>query len=386
MTTAASSQDQLKHPIKGNICAKEIDDVEALTILSSMEAIGPVKIRQLIHIFGTALEALLAPPEEIANLPGFSPKLADQWKIWKTDGRWKNNLILAEKEQVQIISFTCPNYPKQLLELSDPPLLLYIKGNINLLGSNCLSIVGTRQASIYGNETAKKFAYELASMGYVILSGLARGVDTSAHIGALESGKTAAVIGSGLSHIYPAENRFLAEKIGKEGCLISEFAMATPPDRQNFPLRNRIVSALSAGIILIEAPIKSGAMITMQIGRGMGKKLFALPGRIDGNFGGNHFLIKSGFAQLIDSSMDIAQSYEDLFAGVKKGPPKQKTRIALDKEEVELLQLLPIEELDIESIVKRTKLPISALNVLLMSLVLKGAIKEFPGKVYKKQV
>jgi len=376
----------IKHPLKGAICVNELDELEALVILSCMESIGSIKIRQLLQVFGSALSALLADPSEIASLPGFGQKIVSQWTLWKNDHRWKTNLALADKEKVQIVPITSAAYPKKLLELPDPPIILYVKGDITLIKSKCIAIVGTRQASIYGNETAKQFAKELASMGYVILSGLARGIDTSAHIGALESGTTAAVIGSGLSDIYPAENRLLADKIGNMGCLISEFPMATPPDRQNFPQRNRIVSALSLGIVLIEAPIKSGAMITMNNGRAMGKKLFVLPGRIDGNFGGNHSLLKSGQAQLVESAEEIAQSFDDLFGGGQKAPPKAKMRIPLDKEEAELLQLLPTEEIAIEEIVLRTKLPMAVLNVLLMSLVLKGAIKEFPGKVYKKQV
>ncbi|MBA2726564.1 MAG: DNA-protecting protein DprA [Parachlamydiaceae bacterium] len=376
----------INHPLKGVIYANELEELEALVILSSIESIGSVKIRQLLQVFGSALLALLADPSEIASLPGFGQKIVAQWTLWKSDSRWRNNLVLADKEKVQIVPITSAVYPKKLLELVDPPIILYVKGDISLIKSKCIAIVGTRQASIYGNETAKKFAKELAGMGYVILSGLARGIDTSAHIGALESGTTAAVIGSGLADIYPAENRFLADKICKEGCLISEFPMATPPDRQNFPQRNRIVSALSLGVVLIEAPIKSGAMITMNNGRAMGKKLFVLPGRIDGNFGGNHSLLKSGLAQLVESSEEIAHSFDDLFSGGQKAVAPLKLRIPLDKEEGELLQLLPTEEMAIEEIVQRTKLPISVLNVLLMSLVLKGAIKEFPGKVYKKQV
>lgn len=375
-----------KHPFKGEMSPASLDEEEALLILSSFAAIGLAKIRQLLHFFGSGLQALIADPEEISELPGFGPKIAAQWNLWMDNPAWKKNLSLTHQHTVDLIAINSPKYPKQLLDLPDPPILLYAQGDIAEVDNRCIAIVGTRQASIYGNETAKKISRELASMGFVILSGLARGIDTSAHIGALESGKTAAVIGSGLADIYPAENRLLASKIAQNGCLLSEFPMSTPPDRQNFPQRNRIVSALSMGIVLIEAPKKSGAMITMQNGRALGKKLFALPGRVDGNFSGNHDLIKAGLATLFETSEEIAEGFEDLFSRGTKPTALEKLAIPLDKEEAELLQSLPKEETTIESILHRSKLPMSKLNVLLMSLLLKGAIKEFPGKVYKKQV
>lgn len=380
-----SAQEVIVHPLKGKIPFDELEESELLLILSSMTSLGSVKIRQLLNYFGSAKLALLADPKEIASMPGFGPKIISQWTSWKHDTAWRRNLELADKEGAKLIPLTDSAYPKRLMELPDPPMILYAKGDVSKLSKKAIAIVGTRQASIYGNEMATLFANELAGMGFVVLSGLARGIDTAAHNGALESGSTVAVIGSGLSDIYPAENRPLADSIAKNGCLLSEFPMATPPDRLNFPQRNRIVSALSMGILLIEAPVKSGAMITMHHGYGLGRKLFALPGRVDNkNFCGNHALIKTGQAVLVETAAEIAGSFEDLFSGSRSNNRSARARIQLDKEEQELLQSLPIEEITIEEIAGRTLLPMATLNVLLMSLLLKGAIKEFPGKVYKK--
>lgn len=362
-----------------------MNDLEALIILSSLPQLGSVKIRLLLKAFGSPLEALNASAMELAELPGFGPKILAYWEEWKKNSKWKEDLQFAERENVQIIPFTDPRYPKRLLELSDFPILLYVAGELKPQDARSIAIVGTRQASVYGNQMAEKIAYDLARMGFTIVSGLARGIDTAAHQGALYKGRTIGVIGSGLGDIYPAENRMLAEVIKKQGALISEFPMKTPPDKPNFPQRNRIVSGMTMGTLLIEAPVKSGAMITLEKGLVQGRKLFALPGRADDeNFRGNHLLIKTGKAQLIESAEEIAECFDSLFvnnASIKSG---SLIRPIFEKEEENFLELLPSYELSLNELANLTQLPPNKLNVLLMSLVLKKAVKEFPGKIYKK--
>lgn len=378
----------ITHPLKGRILKEELEESEAILILTSIANLGPVKIRFLIQHFGSALQALLAHHEEISKFSGFSSKILTAWAKWPSDESWKRNLFLVAKYGVKLLPYTSPHYPKRLLEIPDAPVLLYIKGTIIPGDQRSIAIIGTRQASIYGLEMAKKFASELAACGFTIVSGLARGVDTAAHQGALERGRTLGVIGSGLADIYPAENRALAERLSCQGALISEFPMETPPDRQNFPQRNRIVSGMTLGTLLIEAPLKSGAMITMEKGIEQGKCLFALPGRIDHeNFRGNHHLIKKGKALLVESGAEIAAYFEGLF-GVSIPLPSvvkvPSSILPLDNEEESMLRCLPSQELSIEEIFAFTKISISELNVLLMKLVLKGYLKEYPGKVYKK--
>lgn len=376
----------IAHPIKGNISSCELEEIEALLILSSIPSLGAIKIRHLLRQFGSALDALLALPEEICKLSGFGEKIAGAWKKWPGENSWKHNLTLVAKHQASLIPYTSPHYPKRLLEISDAPVLLYVQGTLLPTDRRSIAIVGTRQTSIYGQEMAKRFGYELAALGFTVVSGLARGVDTAAHLGALEGGRTIAVIGSGLADIYPAENRRLTERIANQGVMISEFPMATPPDRQNFPQRNRIVSGMTQGTLLIEAPVKSGAMITMQRGEEQGRKLFAIPGRLDDdNFRGNHSLIKRGKAHLVESGAEIASYFDDLFGAIPSIPPMERTvGLPLENDEGKLLESLPNQELSVEQIFELTKISISALNVLLMRLVLKGHLKEYPGKVYKK--
>lgn len=343
-----------------------------------------MKIRFLMSHFGSAAAALTAPLEELARLPGFGPKLLQGWKEGLKDNTWKEDLALAERMQTELIPFTSPRYPKRLLETSDFPVVLYAQGNLLKEDRRCLAVVGTRQASIYGIELAKEISRDLARAGFTIVSGLARGVDTAAHEGALGCGRTIAVLGSGLANLYPQENSGLAEKIMKNGTLLSEFPMKAPPNRHHFPQRNRIVSGMTMGTILIEAPLKSGAMLTIERALEQGRPTFAIPGRVDQeNFKGNHSLIKEKKAQLVENSGDILKSFDE-YSLPLVFIPAAKHSILLGNEEEELLSRMPAQEASIEELINLIQWPAGKLNSLLMSLVLKKKIKEYPGKIYKK--
>ncbi len=361
-----------------------MEELEALLILNSLPHIGSVKIRLLMQHYGSATAALLAPLKEIATFPGFGPKILQAWQKGLEDERWKQDLVLVERLQAQLIPFTSPHYPKRLLETVDHPLVLYIQGTLLKEDQRCLAVVGTRQASFYGQEMAKQLSRELAQAGFTIVSGLARGIDTAAHQGALEKGRTLAVLGSGLACLYPSENIPLAGTIRQKGALISEFTMATPPDRQHFPQRNRIVSGMTMGTILIEAPDRSGAILTVERALSQGRPVFALPGRVDQEcFKGNHKLIKEHRAELIENVEDILKHFNDCSLPLVFQPARQPS-VPLEQEEIELLRHMPIQEFSTEELVTRIPWPIGKLNSLLMSLVLKKMVKEYPGKIYKK--
>lgn len=360
-----------------------LTELEALTILSGAPLLGSIKIKKLIDYFGSALIAM-NHSKQWNEIPLLKNYPLSKWNSWYEKGLWLENLELADRMQVKILSYKDPSYPKMLLEIPDHPILLYLKGTFSNNDQNSLAIVGTRNASIYGKEMAESLASNLSKMGFTIVSGLARGIDTKAHEGALKSGRTIAVIGSGLSNIYPRENYMLAQKICESGALISEFPMNTPPDRQNFPQRNRIVSGLSLGSILIEAPAKSGAMNTMERAFSQGKKLFAIPGRVDQeSFQGNLLLIKKNQAHLIQNAQDVAYHLNKSY-NYDESP--EKIKILLDKNEENFLSLLPKEELSIDKIECLSNLSIKEINILLVSLMLKKAIKEYPGKIYKRLI
>lgn len=357
-------------------------ETEAFAVLNSIPYLGAIKIRSLLETFGSALNSLEAPIIHLEKIPGFD-RILPHWSQWRKNSVWQNDLALVNKLGAQLIPFTSSLFPKSLLTLSDHPVLLYVQGELKPQDLRSIAVVGTRHASIYGNEMAHQISKDLALHGFTVISGLARGIDTAAHRGALEKGRTVAVIGSGLADIYPPENRALAEEISRKGALVSEFGMATPPDRQNFPQRNRIVSGMTLATLLIEAPIKSGAMITMDRALQQKRKLFALPGRADSeNFRGNHHLIKTGKAHLVENAADILCHFESLFP--ISPSHKEIHTCHFDKNELDLLGKMSNQEMGIDALAYLTHLPIHQIHATLMGLVLKKAVKEFPGKLYKK--
>jgi DNA processing protein len=346
-----------------------------------MPYLGPVRIRQLLANFGSALETLDASAADLEGLPGFGEQILQNWEMNKRNEKWRENIELAEQEAISLIPFTSPQYPQKLLEINDPPILLYVKGEIQDDLHPSLAVVGTRNATQYGLNMGEALSQELASCGFTVVSGLARGIDTAAHRAALKQGRTIAVLGSGLSHIYPRENLDLSEEIVNRGALITEYPMRTPPDRSNFPRRNRIVSGMTLGAVLIEAPLKSGAMITMEKSFEYGRKCFALPGRIDHeNFKGNHDLLKKGKAIFVENGDDIASHFgrkrEKLKAPSIKG--------FLTPQEEGLLRLMPTHPSHVDELFLLTKIPIAQLNALITGLLLKRQIKELPGRIYIK--
>jgi DNA processing protein len=295
---------------------------------------------------------------------------------------WKRDYDAALKQNVALISFFDDHYPTSLKKLADPPLLLYVKGKLEQQ-EKMFAIIGTRCCSRYGEEMAEKFGRELAQNGLYVVSGLARGIDTAAHKGAMKTGRTLAVIGSGIDHLYPRENLSLAENIGNQGAIISEYPMNTPPLQYFFPKRNRLVSALSLGCLLIEAPLKSGAMITMNLAFHQQKVCCSIPGPIDcDSFRGNHFLIKSKKAHLVENCEDVLSLLRLEINSVISF--KKETVHLLDQEEESLVKQLPSEETCFDEIALRVNLPVAKLNSLLMRLVLKQIVREYPGKFYKK--
>ncbi|GAB4233309.1 MAG: DNA-processing protein DprA [Chlamydiales bacterium] len=360
-------------------------ETEQLVRLMSFPYIGSVKARMLLQYFGSLSQVFTANPQEFILLPGFGDKIVSAWKDWLGRQDWKNDYKKCLDNGISIIPYTSPHYPEQLKKIPDFPLILYATGSLESLKKPSIAIIGTRNCSQYGRLMAEGLGRKVAESGYSVTSGLARGIDTAAHQGALQTGFTTAVIGSGLGAIYPRENEALAEHIKFRGALISEFPYSTPPDKQNFPQRNRIVSGLSCAVVLVESPVRGGAMITMQLAQAQQKVCCALPGRADmSSFEGNHKLIKEGIAHLIENVNDILTLVDPFSIKTKVSTPSMRTCVPLEDEEVTLLKMLPDYEISIEQIKKISGFTPAKLNVLLMSLMLKRVIKEHPGKFYRK--
>lgn len=342
----------------------------------------PAKGHQLLRHFGSAQAILSASPEKIRKVfPNQDSILQTLGKILAEDQVAKAERAAAEMG-VTILPYGHPDYPKNLEALVDPPLALYCLGDISYFTEPSLAIVGTRTCTLYGKTSAEDFARMCGQHEIPVVSGLARGIDTAAHIGALEYGSTMAVIGSGLAHIYPKENKSLAERIARNGVVCSEYPLFTPPDRFQFPRRNRLIAALAHAALLIEAPIKSGAMGTLEWGSHLGKPCFALPGRIDAeSFQGNHQLIKTGKAKLVENAAEMISLLRPGSFGQEK---KVHVGVALTPAEEQLLLLFPQNEISFDELAQASQLPVAHLNALLMGLSIKNIIRVHPGKLFKK--
>ncbi|MCB1180695.1 MAG: DNA-processing protein DprA [Chlamydiia bacterium] len=352
-------------------------NLESLVILSHIPNLGPRRILSLIEQIGSPQEILKVSNDRIKKI---SSKLACSLNGWEKITAWKEDLKIVEKEGVRLLPYYDSLYPSSLFDLPDRPLILYIKGQVENLQEEMIGIIGTRAATVYGTELANAIGRVVAQSGYIVASGLARGIDTSAHKGALLMGKTMGIVGSGLANLYPQENKELAEKIGRKGVVISELPMFAPPTKYTFPRRNRLVAALCRALILVESPLKGGAMITMELGKKLNKPLFAFPGRVDDeNFRGNHDLLKKGIARLIENANDLP------FIDPRKEKINKISNI-YSAEEQNLLILMKKEEKSIEELVLLTQLPVMKLNTLLTKLILKKTVKEFPGKRYKRMI
>ena len=283
---------------------------------------------------------------------------------------------------IEIVTWDESLYPHSLRNISNPPVILYYRGDIELAGQICLAMVGSRAASVYGRNVARKLARELAESGIVIVSGLARGIDSEAHQGALETGKTIAVLGSALNIIYPPENRKLVEEIIAGGAVISEFPLHTHPEPSNFPLRNRIISGLCRGVIVVEGKEKSGALITADFALEQGRDVFAVPGPINSKTSaGPNNLIKQG-AKLITGIEDILEEYYDINRTL--GTLRQDRLLLLDDNEKLVLEQLAHESLHFDELIQGSGLEIGTLSTILFKLEFEGIIKSLPGNYYVK--
>lgn len=278
--------------------------------LASVEGLGPVKKFALLNKFETAKRIYNATEKEILKVDGMSDKIVQNMQKAKDAKLLEKYEKYILKNDIKIINISDDNYPVKLKNIYAPPITIFAKGDISLLNSKSIAIVGSREPSKYGIYVAEKFSKELSKEGITIVSGLARGIDTFAHVGALSSfGKTIAVLGSGIDVVYPKENAKYYREISEEGLIISEYIVGTAPESKNFPQRNRIISGLSDGVLVVEARKNSGTMITTDFALEQGKELYVIPGNITSNLSaGTNNLIKEG-AKLVT---DVYEILEDL--------------------------------------------------------------------------
>jgi len=365
-------------------------DRQAYILFNMMEGIGPVRVRSLIEALGSMQAVVEANEQELMRGKAVGPELARSIVQQRQTLDPAKEEAMAEARGYRLVTFIDPGYPEPLKTIYDPPLALYVWGTLEAKDRHGMALIGSRRTSNYGRQVADRLAYQLARTGFTVNSGLARGIDTAAHEGALKGGgRTLAVLGGALDKFYPPENRILAEKIAEQGAVISEFPFGREPDRTTFPMRNRIVSGLSMGVVVVEAGIKSGALHTANAAAEQGRTIFAVPGRIDSAFsGGSHQLIKTG-AKLVEDVDDILQEFEFLI-------PKKKQEVELDLmmrpevqlsvEEQAIVKALAPGEQDVDTLARLVELPAAKISALLIGLEMKRVIRMLPGRMVELTV
>ena len=363
-------------------------EFEAILRLSLTKGIGARTYKTLVETFGSPEAIFNASRKDVEAIHGIGEKLAHAITEESRKVDIASEIKFTQEKNIQIIPFTSEQYPKYLKNIYDPPLVLYVKGSLLETDAIALAIVGARRCTYYGLSQAERFSRLLAQKGFCIVSGMARGIDTAAHRGAiLAQGRTIAVLGCGLGTIYPQENIELAEKIAEYGAIISEFPMKTPPDYRNFPPRNRIISGLSLGVLVVESALNSGSLITAQWALEQGKEVFAIPGNIDNVYSrGSHKLIKEG-AKLVEDINDIIQELGTIGEALNEcdEPETKDTRsITLNSQEKKIFSLLSSSPIDIDEIIQTTGLPTSVVSSTLMILEIRKLVKQLSGKRFVK--
>ncbi len=365
---------------------------EALYVLNMLPFIGPCKRRLLENEFGSIESAFAADISALQRVPGMGEKLAGIVHNWERYCDLKEELRMCRDGNVRLITDEDDEYPPLLRSIHDPPICLYMIGEPDALreSSMSLGIVGSRNASMYGMRIAASMGTGAAVAGWPVISGLARGIDTAAHEAAVSSGgRTVAVIGSGLLNIYPRENVMLAARIAESGgAVITEWPMRYRPDRRSFPMRNRIISGISRGTLVVEAGIKSGSLITAASALEQGRTVFAVPGAVDGPFSrGCHALIKDG-AVLVETFQDIIDEFTGL-PGLARPPRESQARppaipdessLGLSGLEKKIRDLVAAGVCDMDGIISSLEGDdVPCIMASIMTLRLKRVIRQLPA-------
>jgi len=365
-----------------------MDSREALIALNLIEGVGPVRVRQLLEHFGEAPAVLGASRSQLLQVRGIGDDTAEAISGWKKTVDLPAELKRVADFGCRIVIQSDEEYPPLLREIYDPPIVLYVKGGLTAKDKNSVAMVGSRQTTHYGIETARKLAYQLAYVGVTVVSGGARGIDTASHQGALSTkGRTVCVLGTGINIVFPPENKELFERIAENGAVITQFPFNRNGDKQSFAIRNRIVAGMTLGAVVVEADLHSGALITANFATEYGRQVFAVPGRIDSpRSKGCHDLIKKG-AKLCEGAEDILSEFEYLFPSSNKPPSPGETGVLpaleLSENEQKVLDTLRSEdETSIDEIIRKSGLPASAVSVALLSLEMKRVVKQLPGKLF----
>ena len=366
----------------------DMDSREALVALNLIEHVGPVRVRQLLEHLGEAPAILQTPKARLMRIPGIGEETAEAIANWEKTVDLPAELQRIRDYGCQVLVQTDAEYPESLRQIYDPPIVLYVKGGLMTRDKNAVAMVGSRLTTHYGQETARKLAYQLAYVGVTVVSGGARGIDTAVHQGAISAkGRTVAVLGTGINIVFPPENAELFERIAGHGAVITQFPFNRPADKQSFPIRNRIVAGMTLGTVVVEANLTSGALITANMAVDYGRQVFAVPGRIDSpRSKGCHELIKKG-AKLCEGAEDILSEFEYLFPASNRAASAPDggglPHLTLSESEQKVYDILE-DEANIDEVIRRSGLPSSTVSAVLLGLEMKRLIKQLPGKLFSR--
>jgi len=360
-----------------------MQEQEAWLALNMVPHVGPAAFALLLERFGSVRRILKAPLKALESVHGIGPVTARAICSFPAEETVARERKRMAARGLRFITLRDAEYPALLREIAQPPPVLYIRGTWEDRDRRAVAIVGSRNATPYGRGVSDRLAFDLAMRGLTIVSGLARGIDAAAHRGALRAGgRTIAVLGSGADITYPAEHETLAKAIAAQGALLSEFPLGTAPLKGNFPQRNRLISGLSLGVIVVQASVESGALITANHALEQGREVFAVPGMAKGRLSqGSHRLIKAG-AKLTEGWEDVVEELRiptdmppEAVAPMPSLPP-------LEGEEGRVLELLGEEPVHIDAVITGAKLPAPAVAASLLSLEMKGWVKQLTGKTF----
>jgi DNA processing protein len=367
-------------------------DREAYIALNLIDDLGPVRVRSLVETLGSPQAVFGCPPGDLGRAPGVGRELAA-----KIAARRGEVDAAAEEERARgigarILAFVDPDYPEPLRKIHDPPLALYVQGDLVARDRQAVAVVGSRRGTHYGRGVADRLGFQLAKAGFTVVSGLARGIDWAAHEGALKAGgRTLAVLGGALDRLYPPEARPLAERIRAQGALVSEYTLGREPDRTTFPYRNRVISGLSMGTIVVEADTQSGALITAQQALDQGRTVFAVPGRVDSPASrGTHQLLRGG-ARLVEDIADVLDEFQylikpDRAAAAAAPAAAAPFRFQFSAEEQALVERLAEGARDVDALARESGLGSARVSALLIGLEMKRVVHMLPGRVVELAV
>ncbi|MBE0477921.1 DNA-protecting protein DprA [Candidatus Aerophobetes bacterium] len=361
-----------------------LNSLSGWILLSKISSAGCPGAGKLLKYFGTPDKIFSFPLEKLIQICKIDKKTIEFIKNELPKISLEQDLDLINKLNIKLVTCKDSDYPSSLQTIAYPPILLYIRGELKKEDERAVAVVGTRRATNYGKTATRKLVRELARERITIISGMARGIDTCAHEVALEEGgRTIAVLGCGVDVVYPRENSSLMNEIIKNGAVISEFSLGTEPFARNFPRRNRIISGLSMGVVVVEAPLKSGALITADFALEQGKEVFSVPGVITSPYSeGTNRLIKEG-AKVVENVYDILEELNIPFSGEKDSFTYD---LQLSFEEKLIFDKLTSNPSHIDEIVRQSSLSVAKVADILMRLQLKGMVRELPGKLFLKDI